>query len=195
MSGTAPSTVTRTSNAAAVRVAKRGGSMPRMPMPAAGTGHVNVLNVSQPDGFPGRQRSTASIVNTGRDVTATCAGPQQRNARLTTGHTNKTNKEHEMEIQRIVTETSTDGLLAGLLGENVFVRTITYHYTGRLIAFDGATMRLADAAWIAASGRFADALTSGEFSEVEPYPGDVFLNAAAVVDVSVWGHDLPRTQQ
>ncbi len=96
-----------------------------------------------------------------------------------------------MEIQRIVTGTSTGGLLAGLLGED----TVTYHYTGRLIAFDGATMRLADAAWIADSGRFADALTSGNLDEVESYPSDVFINAAAVVDVSVWGHDLPRTQR
>ena len=81
-----------------------------------------------------------------------------------------------------------------LQGKNVLVRTVTHYYTGRL-ASDGGDgwLQLDDAAWIADTGRFSVALAGGELDEVEPYPGTCWVAAGAVVDVSEWAHDLPRT--
>ena len=40
--------------------------------------------------------------------------------------------------------------LADLIGKNVFVRTVTHHYTGHLTGFEqGGFLELDDAAWIA----------------------------------------------
>jgi hypothetical protein len=83
------------------------------------------------------------------------------------------------------------------VGDSVFVRTVTYHYTGRISAIYPGEIVLADAAWIADSGRFHVALATGTLSEVEPYPerggnGSVILNRGAIVDVSPWTHPLPR---
>lgn len=81
------------------------------------------------------------------------------------------------------------------VGEKYFIRTVTHHYTGELVAvFDGELV-LKDAAWIADSGRFADALKSGNLSEVEPFPqGEVVIGRGAIVDASIWNHTLPTTQ-
>ena len=80
------------------------------------------------------------------------------------------------------------------VGENVFVRTVTMHVTGHLEAVTDGELLLSSAAWIADSGRFSSALHSGALSEVEPYPdGPVVVPRGAIIDVSVWKHDLPRT--
>lgn len=86
-------------------------------------------------------------------------------------------------------------MLDGYIGKNVFVRTVTHHYTGRLAEADATFMRLEDAAWIADDGRFTDALAKGSLNEVEPYPGECLLTLGAVLDVCEWLHDLPRTQK
>jgi len=80
------------------------------------------------------------------------------------------------------------------IGAAVFVRTVTMHYTGVVTAIDGHWIHLAEAAWIADSGRFSAALEKGTLSEVEPYPGAGFVSVArgAIVDVSPWSHALPR---
>jgi hypothetical protein len=89
------------------------------------------------------------------------------------------------------------GALSALIGEKVFIRTVTYHYTGRVVAIDETTIVLQEAAWIADSGRWANALATGGLSEVEPYPADrlVYVGRGAVVDVTSWSHDLPRAQK
>jgi hypothetical protein len=78
------------------------------------------------------------------------------------------------------------------VGDAVFVRTVTYHYTGRISAIYPGEIVLAEAAWIADSGRFHVALATGALSEVEPYPGSVIIGRGAIVDVSAWAHPLPR---
>jgi hypothetical protein len=81
-----------------------------------------------------------------------------------------------------------------LIGKNVLVRTVTNYYTGRLTACE-SYLHLQEAAWIADTGRFADALKTGKLNEVEPYPADCWVSSGAVVDITEWGHDLPRTQK
>jgi uridine phosphorylase len=77
-------------------------------------------------------------------------------------------------------------------GANYFIRTGTYHYIGTLRTVNTGELVLSDASWVADSGRWNKALTTGELSEVEPYPDDVVISRSAVVDVTVWRHALPR---
>jgi hypothetical protein len=86
-------------------------------------------------------------------------------------------------------------LIADLIGKNVFVRTVTHHYTGRLVRADERYLELEDAAWIADDGRFAAALKTGVLNEVEPYPAGCLVGVGALLDVSEWLHDLPREQK
>jgi len=81
------------------------------------------------------------------------------------------------------------------IGEAVFVRTVTYHATGRLVGVYANEIVLADAAWIADSGRWSNALATGTLSEVEPYPDGmtIIISRGAIVDVCPWRHPLPRT--
>jgi hypothetical protein len=80
-----------------------------------------------------------------------------------------------------------------LTGKNVFVRTVTHYYTGHLAAIEDGWLILGNAAWVVDTGRFGEALATGELSEVEPYPGACLVAAGAVVDMCEWTHDLPRT--
>ena len=79
------------------------------------------------------------------------------------------------------------------VGASVFVRTVTFHYTGKVVQLTDQEIVLDDAAWIADSGRWSAALATGSLNEVEPYPGIVSIARTAVVDVTSWAHPLPRT--
>ncbi|TXH49883.1 MAG: hypothetical protein E6Q97_21530 [Desulfurellales bacterium] len=81
------------------------------------------------------------------------------------------------------------------IGEKVFIRTVTYHMTGKIKAITGKFITLEDAAWIADSGRFADALLKGTLSEVEPIVGDMRVNSDTFIDVFEWKHELPKEQK
>lgn len=78
-------------------------------------------------------------------------------------------------------------------GKQVFIRTVTYHYTGLVVDVCGDTVVLEDAAWIADSGRFADAMKSGAYAEVEPYPDGRRVQVSAIVDITE-SSSLPREQ-
>jgi hypothetical protein len=69
-----------------------------------------------------------------------------------------------------------------LKGKNVFVRTVTYHYTGKVENVTGSFVKLSHVAWIADSGRFYDALKKEEFDEVEPFVSPIFLNIESIID-------------
>lgn len=81
------------------------------------------------------------------------------------------------------------------IGKCYLIRTVTMHYTGRIVSVTDSDVVLEDAAWIADTGRFADALKSGSLLEVEPYPGRVAVCRGAMVDFSEWSHALPRAQK
>ena len=73
------------------------------------------------------------------------------------------------------------------IGKNYFIRTATYHCTGKLVSVTDSDFVLSTAAWIADSGRFSDALATGSFKEVEMYTSDVIVNRAGIVD----GTEIP----
>ena len=89
---------------------------------------------------------------------------------------------------------STDiSILDELLGTSVIVRSVTHYYVGVLSAYDDSLLLLDDAAWVADTGRWSVALSTGAVNEVEPYPGKCILNRGAIVDLSPWNHSLLRT--
>lgn len=84
--------------------------------------------------------------------------------------------------------------LDDLVGQKLFIRTVTYHLTGKVVKRMGAFIQLEDAAWIADSGRFSQAIKDGELSEVEPV-GTAWVNLSSVVDFFPWKHKLPQEQK
>ena len=81
------------------------------------------------------------------------------------------------------------------VGDKLFVRTVTYFMTGQVREIVGAFLVMEQAAWVADTGRFMDALDSSNFSEVEPFPsGSAILNTNAIIDASPI-NDLPTVQR
>lgn len=81
------------------------------------------------------------------------------------------------------------------IGANYFIRTVTYFATGKVKAIVGQFLVLEDAAWIADTGRFMEAIMEGKLNEVEPVSVDMFININSITDAFVWEHDLPRKQK
>jgi len=82
------------------------------------------------------------------------------------------------------------------VGETVFVRTVTYHMVGRIIAVINDNFQnwivLDEATWVADSGRFTPAMDEGKLAEYEPVQCPVRINTAAITDVFYWPHALPK---
>ena len=81
-----------------------------------------------------------------------------------------------------------------LVGEKFYFRTVTFHLTGKVKKIVGRFAYLTDAAWIADSGRFMQAIKEGVLDEVEPV-GKAFVNLDTVVDFFPWTHELPKNQK
>ncbi len=83
------------------------------------------------------------------------------------------------------------------IGANYFIRTVTFHFTGRLKAVTQHELWLEDAAWIADDGRFTQAVESGVFNEVEPYPSGrtVAVGRGSLIDAHKMVKELPRSQK
>lgn len=81
------------------------------------------------------------------------------------------------------------------IGKAYFIRTVTYHLTGRIKGVVGQFLVLEDAAWIADSGRFMTAIDNGTLNEVEPVKCEVYVNVNSISDAFEWNHALPRTQK
>ena len=81
------------------------------------------------------------------------------------------------------------------VGAIYLIRTVTMIDTGRLVAVSPQELVLEDAAWIADTGRFAQAVEKAEFGEVEPFPnGRVIVGRGSVID-AVKITIAPRSQK
>jgi hypothetical protein len=80
------------------------------------------------------------------------------------------------------------------IGKSYFIRTVTYHLIGKVTAIKAGFLILADASWVADSGRFMNAIKNGSLNEVEPV-GDAIVNLAAITDAFPWVHTLPKDQK
>lgn len=83
-----------------------------------------------------------------------------------------------------------------ILGYFYEVRTVTMIFTGKLVGIYAKELVLVDAAWVAHTGRYAQAVASGNYKEVEPFPNDqeVIIGRDAIISVTTIPK-LPRTQQ
>jgi len=82
-----------------------------------------------------------------------------------------------------------------VIGGKYFFRTVTYFATGEVVAVHGDFLELRDAAWVADTGRFREAIMQGVLDEVEPVEVPMFINTNTVTDAFVWVHKLPREQK
>lgn len=78
------------------------------------------------------------------------------------------------------------------VGNKVLIRAVPHYYVGRVAAISSEHVLLEEASWVACTGRFAAALTSGNLDEVEPFPSVAQVSRALIADVSDWNHELPR---
>lgn len=82
-----------------------------------------------------------------------------------------------------------------IIGKPYLIRTVTMIDTGIVVRVTDQEIVLTDAAWIADTGRFSDAIKKAEFNEVEPFPeGEVIINRSAVID-AVQITKSPRSQK
>ena len=85
-----------------------------------------------------------------------------------------------------------------ILGEKYFIRTVTMALCGRLVDVTEKEIILESASWIADTGRFADFLNGKQSNsmEVEPFPeGNVIVGRGALIDATIWKHDLLQKQK
>lgn len=83
-----------------------------------------------------------------------------------------------------------------ILGEKYYVETVTKYFTGRLVHLTDSELILDQCAWIPDTGRYTQAMKSGIFNEVEPFPdGLVFITRGSIISARPWGLVLPRSQK
>ena len=119
-------------------------------------------------------------------------------------HLTTDNNRMKMNIEQIIKileltkgsqESESSSVYPWEIGEKYFIRTVTMHLVGKLIAVTDKELVLENASWIADSGRFHDALKSGKFDEVEPFINDVIVNQTSVIDATIFDHELPQCQK
>ncbi|OGF30759.1 hypothetical protein A2300_03985 [Candidatus Falkowbacteria bacterium RIFOXYB2_FULL_35_7] len=81
-----------------------------------------------------------------------------------------------------------------LIGQKLFIRTVTYHLVGKVDKIVGKFLRLKQASWIADSGRFMNTIKDGTLNEVEPV-GEAFVNIESITDFFLWNHSLDLQQK
>jgi hypothetical protein len=88
-----------------------------------------------------------------------------------------------------------NGAYQELIDKAVIIRTASYHYIGVLVGVGPDYYVITDAVWVGDTGRWTQALASGQLGEVEPWPDPterVIVGRGLVGDVSRWRHPIPR---
>lgn len=85
------------------------------------------------------------------------------------------------------------------IGEQYFIRTVTYHAVGVCIDITDGFVVLSNAMWVADSGRLSNALNEGiekqSQSELEPYPGNLNININSIVDFTIYSPKIILLQK
>ena len=100
-----------------------------------------------------------------------------------------------MEVVKLMGGDSCVTTFPESVGTNVFIRTVTMYYLGRIKKICGEWVTLEEASWIADTGRFNDFLKSGKANEVEPFVNEVHIPLGSLIDVTKFDHKLPREQK
>jgi hypothetical protein len=90
-----------------------------------------------------------------------------------------------------------DASLDFVVGKPYLVWTVTHHFTGEFIGFNGYELVFKDAAWIPDDGRAMEAFANGKFNEVEPCPDGVpvMIGRGSIVLALPASYPLPRSQK
>lgn len=84
--------------------------------------------------------------------------------------------------------------LKDLVGKSFYFRAVTYHLVGTVVKqVSENVFQLENAAWVADTERFMQAIQDGKLKEVEPV-GTAFINLDTVTDFFPWKHELPLEQ-
>lgn len=81
------------------------------------------------------------------------------------------------------------------VGGKYFIRTVTYFAAGEVVDVHDGFLELKDAAWVADTGRFREAIMQGILNEVEPVDVPMYINVSSITDAFVWQHSLPLIQK
>mgnify|MGYP001612759820 CR=1 FL=1 len=85
------------------------------------------------------------------------------------------------------------------VGTPMLIRTVTNYWTGRIVEIHSDALVLNEAAWIADTGRFSEALQNGietlSNSEIEPVPDRVIVSRGSIIDAVVYSKTLPRSKK
>lgn len=81
------------------------------------------------------------------------------------------------------------------IGAPYLIRCVTHYYTGRMVAVCQQELILEDAAWIPDTGRYNEAIKSGQVSEVEPIVGPLIIGRGAVIDAVKWPNNIPLPRE
>jgi hypothetical protein len=82
-----------------------------------------------------------------------------------------------------------------VVGKNYFIQTVTLYFTGKLMAITDKFIVLSSAAWIADTGRFTQAIDSGNFDEIEIYKNPIIIPIGAIVVATEINFGLPEVQK
>ena len=99
----------------------------------------------------------------------------------------------ELLIGNTLAEPLDDG--GFVLGEKVFIRTVTNYFLGLVQQVTATSVTLLNASWVADTGLFSEALEKGTLNEVEPYVDDVVISRTAIIDHTAWRHSLPKERK
>lgn len=93
-----------------------------------------------------------------------------------------------LKIQGLFSKETTDNITKTHpfeIGKNYLIRTVTMIQTGRLIWVGEKEIVMEDAAWVADTGRFADAIKdSQKFNEVEPFVSPIIIGRGSIIDAT-----------
>ena len=78
------------------------------------------------------------------------------------------------------------------VGDAILIRTVTMIQVGRVRTIAPDFIVLDDAGWVADTGRFSAALTSGALNEFERAPSWIMVGRGAIVDVYPWSNSLTQ---
>jgi hypothetical protein len=81
------------------------------------------------------------------------------------------------------------------IGKNYLIRTVTHYYTGKLVWVGEKEIVLDTASWIADTGRFMQAVQTGELKEVEPIGDGLIIGRGAIIDATVITWEVPTEQK
>ena len=76
------------------------------------------------------------------------------------------------------------------VGKCYLVRCVTHYAVGRLVAIHPQELVLEDSSWVGDTGRYSEAIKTGQLSEVEVV-GTQIIGRFSIVDATEWTHDLP----